>query len=259
MGLARARRSRTSRRPARPTANISPPARSDAQGSVATRAMQPPMPTTWSARGQRRCAAVLRQRCGIRDRVVHENTERGEADHSAEVGGQYERADDDGECQLRMVRHAVAGMDRGKPAGKVTVSSHGQRGPSDAGDQGQQRADAATTAPIRTTGTSAVGPDGLDSLHQRELRRWRVAAGRLPPVRPVPRRGRRATAMNKAIGMARGMVRRDRVLPHPSSRSGRSRRRRRTATLRPAALRTSTPVVEPVGSDLGGCRPACGR
>ena len=70
---------------------------------------------------------------------MEEHAEGREADGAARVDGEDEQADEGADHELGPVRHAVAGVHRGEPAGEIAGAAHRQRGPADAGDQGQQR------------------------------------------------------------------------------------------------------------------------
>ena len=199
-------RDAASSQPARPTANIPTPASTAWIGSVTTSSRQPSSPATLRSRGQRRCPPRLGEGRGVRDGVVDEDAERREADGSAQVGGQHQQADRHGQRQLRVVGHPIARMDRGQPARQVGVARHRQRGASDAGDQGQQRAEARHRGPGLHDGQRPGGAHGLHCRGERPR-----AAGQRLGARGCQRRDpdrevdhHRDTQRD---GMARGMVR----------------------------------------------------
>ena len=79
---------RSAARPTSPVARTAAPVATDDRGSVTTRTRHPTRPATLSERGQRRMLRRLRVGRCVRDGVVDEHAERGEADRAAQVGGQ---------------------------------------------------------------------------------------------------------------------------------------------------------------------------
>ena len=68
--------------------------------------------------------SVLRERRRIRDRVVEKDTERGEADRTAQIRRHDQQSDDTGHRQLRPCRDLMALLDDGEPTRQVAVARH---------------------------------------------------------------------------------------------------------------------------------------
>ena len=230
---------RSSARTATPRAITTRPATTDGPGSETTSARQPAAPSTCSVLRPATFGVGLPEGGHVGDEVVDQHAEGREADRAAEVArsgrGRPRR------LRPRAARGPAPGVARrtdGQPAaaGPVRAPSPGwcgRRRP--AGPAGRPGCTAAAPDPDHRLGPG--GPDRRDGRGQRRARRRQSRAPR-PSSSMTPTTTYSTTATPSASRIARPIIVAGRAPPRPGWRSGRSRRRRRTAGRPTGARRT---------------------
>ena len=141
-----------------PMARTSAPATIAEAGSVATSVRQPTRPATASNRGHRRSSDGSVERGQVRDGVVREHGDAGEADGVAHVDGRREHDEDQRDGQLGAQWDRPARVDVGVPPGELRRRAMARMVRETPGISVSSTPSAANPAPMRTIGATTFVP-----------------------------------------------------------------------------------------------------